>query len=171
MKSYLEIIERVKNFYSTHTQVKRVGCDFEEQLDNFTAQNEQYPLIYISLLGTSTLEYLTTFSLEIKCLDLIRKDRVNINEIVSTTHLCLQDLYVYLRDADEPFDVLTGMQTTPLNNVYCDYLAGNSMLVDVEVEAMTFCDVPNDSELVEFSPIAVDEVEIIGGNNIILTWQ
>lgn len=150
----------------------RFGAEALEQIDNFTEKNEKYPLVFMSLQSANTLDYLATFTIELHCLDLIQDDRANINNIWSDTQLILQDLYRYLRDADElPIDVLSGADYDFLNNAFCDYLAGTKLSLTVEVLTQSLCELPIELEQ-EFSPIFLEENNILsGGENTVIVWQ
>lgn len=172
MTSYIKLISYIENFFNSHAQVFRFGADFLEQIDNFTSKNEKYPLVFMSLQSSNTLDYLATFTIELHCLDIIQKDRANINNIISDTQLILQDLYRYLRDSDVlPIDVLSGADYEPLNNAFCDYLAGNKLTLIVEVNTQSLCEIP--TNIFEDSyPIFLDENTILtGGENTIIVWQ
>jgi hypothetical protein len=172
MTSYIKLISYIQNFFNSHAQVYRFGSDFIEQIDNFTAKNEKYPLVFMSLQSSNTTDYLATFTIDLYCLDIIQKDRLNINNILSDTHLILQDLYRYLKDSETlPIDVLSGADYTPMNNAFCDYLAGNQLTLVVEVETQSLCELPID--IFEDSyPIFLAENNILsGGENTIIVWQ
>ena len=47
MISYQSLINKIIYFYDNHLQVKKVGSDFREQLENFATKDEKYPLVYI----------------------------------------------------------------------------------------------------------------------------
>jgi hypothetical protein len=126
----------------------------------------------MSLQSSNTTDYLATFTIDLYCLDIIQKDRLNINNILSDTHLILQDLYRYLKDSETlPIDVLSGADYTPMNNAFCDYLAGNQLTLVVEVETQSLCELPID--IFEDSyPIFLAENNILsGGENTIIVWQ
>jgi len=172
MTSYIQLIEIVQGFFDSHGQVKRFNADFLEQFDNYSSVNEKYPIVFMSLNSVLTDSYLATFTIELHCLDVIQKDRKNINLILSDTHLILQDFYRWLKDGDRR-DIYptTAMTIEPLNNAFCDYLAGCRMTLDVEVNTQSYCELPiNISE--NFNPISLDEETLLnGGNNIIIVWQ
>lgn len=172
MTSYIKLISYIESFFNSHTQVYRFGADFLEQIDNFTDKSEKYPLVFMSLQSSNTTDYLATFTIDLHCLDVIQKDRANINNVISDTQLILQDLYRYLKDAElVPIDVLSGADYLPLNNAFCDYLAGNLLTLVVEVETQSVCELPID--IFEDSyPIFLAENNILsGGENSIIVWQ
>jgi hypothetical protein len=171
MTSYIQLINKIRDFYDDHLQVYRFGSDFEEQLDNFCSENEKYPLIYVSVLTASTTDYLGSFTLEIKCLDVIEKDRSNINAILNTTHLILSDLYRHLYNGNDlSIYAPNGATYEPMNNAFCDFLAGFRMTIDIEVETQSLCEIPKGIEG-EMNPILVGEDEyLIEDDETVIIW-
>ena len=90
-----EVIKRLETFCDSHLQVQKFGADFLEQLPNFATQDEKYPVVFVNVPTSASLnENLNTFSLEVYCLDIIQKDRDNIITILSDTQLILNDIYL-----------------------------------------------------------------------------
>jgi hypothetical protein len=143
MTSYIALINKIEGFYNNHLQVQKVGSDFIEQLPNFATQDEKYPLVFIAPIVASPTENTNTVSLEIYCLDIIQKDRANINVILSDCHQILIDLVNYFTFSDDhDFDILGSASLTPLNNQLLDYAAGWVMSIDIEMSNWTDCQVP-----------------------------
>lgn len=142
MTSYKILIDKIEAFYDTHLQVKKFGSDFLEQLPNFATKNEKYPIVYVSPVSGGFADYTKTLTVEVRCLDIIQKDRANINTILSDTHLILNDLLLHLNLGDDAtFDVVSS-SVTPLNNDLLDYAAG--WLLTLEVVSDSYCveDIP-----------------------------
>lgn len=174
MTSYITLISLIKNFFDNHSQVYRFESDFLEQFDNYAGFNEKFPLVYMSLISSDTTGYITTFNIKLHCVDVIQKDRKNINNIISDTQLILSDFYRYLEYEElEGIDVFGGGNTTPLNNAFCDYLAGNEMDLSIEVTAQSRCEIPYKITIDELEfPLIFDENTIFdGGANTIISWQ
>lgn len=145
MISYQSLINKIETFYNNHLQVKKVGSDFREQLPNFATKDEKYPIVYIAPLdATPGVEGFTTdMQLEIYCLDIIQKDRANINTILSDCHLILNDLYVWFTDGDDrSIDIMIPPTISPLNNDLLDYAAGWVMTITFTIDNYTDCQVP-----------------------------
>jgi len=140
--TYFEIIKRLETFCDNHLQVQKFGADFEEQLPNFATQDEKYPIVFVSPVSVSNGENLNTFSIEVRCLDIIQKDRANIINILSDTQLILNDIYLELQTGtDLSIDIIND-SLTPLNNDLLDYAAGWVMSLDLEVETYCVTDIP-----------------------------
>ena len=140
--TYFEIIKRLETFCNNHLQVQKFGADFEEQLPNFATQDEKYPIVFVSPVSVSNGENLNTFSIEVRCLDIIQKDRANIINILSDTQLILNDIYLELQTGtDLSIDIIND-SLTPLNNDLLDYAAGWVMSLDLEVETYCVTDIP-----------------------------
>lgn len=145
MISYQSLINKIIDFYDNHLQVKKVGSDFREQLENFATKDEKYPLVYICPVDAlpSEMGFTTEINLEIYCFDIIQKDRANINVILSDCHLILNDLYNWFMNSnDYSFDIVGQPTMTPLNNDLLDYAAGWVMTVTCSINNYTDCQVP-----------------------------
>ena len=143
MTSYISLLDKIEVFCNAHLQIQKYKGEFREQMPNFSTMNEKYPLVFVSPLSdTETLET-NQFTLEIYCVDIIQKDRVNINTILSDCHLILKDLYLYFKDGDDwTIDVIGEPSITPVNNLDLDYVAGWVMSITFEVEGYSVCAIP-----------------------------
>lgn len=143
MTSYISLLNKIEAFCNAHLQIKKYKGEFREQMPNFATTDEKYPVVFVvPTSDTETLE-LNQFTLDIYCVDIIQKDRANLNTIVSDCHLILKDLYLYFKDgSDLSVDVLTDPTMTPLNNFDLDYVAGWVMSITFEVEGYSVCAIP-----------------------------
>ena len=160
MISYQSLINKIIDFYDSHLQVKKVGSDFREQLENFATKDEKYPLVYISPIDAAPSEmgFTTEINLEIYCFDIIQKDRANINVILSDCHLILNDLYNWFLNSDDySFDIVGVPTMTPLNNDLLDYAAGWLMTVTCSINNYTDCQVPLKEET---PPLSCDCISV-----------
>jgi len=144
MISYQALTDEIILFYTNHMQVKKVGCDFKEQLFNFATKDEKYPIVYIVPVDSLPQENVTMFTLEIYCFDIIQKDRANIITILSDCHQILNDLYLNytLSLTDTDFDVEGLPSFVPLNNDLLDYAAGWLMTITFVLPSWTDCQIP-----------------------------
>lgn len=173
-KSFLQVVEYIKEFAGAHDQIKKVEFDFYEQIDTVLTQSEKYPAFFIVPLP-STFESnqeganLNTFNLDVYCLDIIQKDRNNILEIVSDTALMLNDLLLFFNEGqDWSFEAEQIGNTEPINNSLLDYAAGNKMTLAVTVSGYSVCEIPM-GETVPFVPVcepATYKVEDQNGTEI-----
>jgi hypothetical protein len=77
--TYLRIVQIIEAFASSHLNVQRFHSDFEEQIDNFGTQGENYPILYmtpnnVSFSGEIYTD-LTTFTIDFYALDILQKDQ------------------------------------------------------------------------------------------------
>ena len=143
MTSYYALLNKLETFFNAHLQVKKFGGEFREQMPNFSTMDERYPLVYV--VPTSEISGMNTnvFTLEVYCVDIIQKDRANINTILSDTQLILNDLYLYYTDgSDLSVTVLTDPTMIPLNNFDLDYVAGWIGTFTFEVDQYSVCAIP-----------------------------
>jgi hypothetical protein len=169
-KSFLQIVEYIKEFANAHTAIKKVEFDFYEQIDSVLTKSERYPAFFIvplpSTLGNNDEgAKLNTFNLDIYCVDIIQKDRENILEIVSDTALLLNDLLLFINDgSDWSFEAEQIGNLEPLNNSLLDYAAGNKMTLAVTVAGYGVCEIPM-GEIVPFEKFCEPAVYVIKDQN------
>ena len=143
MTSYITLLSKIEAFCNAHLQIKKYGGEFREQMPNFSTKDEKYPIVYVTPNGD--VEDLNTnqFTVDIYCVDIIQKDRANLNTILSDTQLILKDLFVYYRnDNDTELDVIGTASMSPLNNLDSDYVAGWLMSITFEVNSYGDCAIP-----------------------------
>ena len=143
MTSYKGLLNKIEAFCNAHLQIKKYGGEFKEQMPNFSTENEKYPIVYV--VPTSDLSDLNTnqFTLDVYCVDIIQKDRANINTIVSDCNLIVNDLYLYFLDGNDlSIDVIGASSGSPINNFDLDYSAGWVKSITFEVQAYSVCAIP-----------------------------
>jgi hypothetical protein len=143
MTSYKGLLNKIEAFCNAHLQIKKYGGEFKEQMPNFSTEDEKYPIVYV--VPTSDLSDLNTnqFTLDVYCVDIIQKDRANINTIVSDCNLIVNDLYLYFLDGNDlSIDVIGASSGNPLNNFDLDYSAGWVKSITFEVQAYSVCAIP-----------------------------
>jgi hypothetical protein len=167
--TYQKLLNKIEAFCNAHLQIKKYKGEFKEQMPNFATLDEKYPIVFVVPTGDTEGLELNQFTLEVYCLDIIQKDRANINTIVSDCHLILKDLYLYFKDGtDLEVDVIGDPTMTPLNNDLLDYAAGWVMTITFEVEGYTVCAIPM-NPIPPFTPICEDAsylVEYVNGTPI-----
>ena len=156
MTSYISLLNKIEAFCNAHLQIKKYKGEFKEQMPNFSTMNEKYPIVFIVPTSDSETLELNQFTLDIYCVDIIQKDRANLNTIVSDCHLILKDLYLYFKDgSDLSVDVIADPTMTPLNNFDLDYVAGWVMTITFEVEGYSICAIPM-NPIPPFTPTCED---------------
>ena len=158
MTSYITLLSKIEQFCNAHLQIKKYGGEFREQMPNFSTKDEKYPVVFVEPI--SDLEDLNTnqFSINVYCVDIIQKDRANLNSIVSDCQLILKDMYVYYtNDMDIQLDVVGTSSMTPVNNFDSDYVAGWVMTITFEVASYGACEIP-------MNPITPIEVQCQDGS-------
>lgn len=144
---YITLLQVLESFANSHLQVRRFKSDFLEQLGNFGTATEEYPVLYVVPENANFFNELhtdlTSFTLRVYCLDVIQKDRANVNPILNNTSQILNDLHKWLKNAKIPgIDIASVSTLFPLNNYLLDYVAGWFMTVTFEVESYSYCEIP-----------------------------
>ncbi len=153
--SYIRLLNAFESFASAHRQVRRFGSDFPEQLPNFATQKETFPILFVSPDPSVFDENQNQLTVTVYCFDIIEKDRVNINTILSDTNQILNDVYRWFKDGELfGIDVVTDTPTaTPINNALLDYAAGWQMTITFDVDTYGICEIPFNEP-----PVVITEV-------------
>ena len=153
MTSYYQLLNKLETFFNAHIQVKKFGGEFREQMPNFSTLDERYPLVYVVPTSETSGMNTNVFTMDVYCVDIIQKDRANINTILSDTQLILNDLYLYYTDGNDlSIDIITDPTMTPLNNFDLDYVAGWVGSFTFEVNQYSVCEIP----LEPITPVVVE---------------
>lgn len=135
MTSYYSLLNKIEAFCDAHLQIKKYAGEFREQMPNFCTLDEKYPVVFVAPNGSLNTLNQKEFTLDIYCVDVIQKDRANLNVILSDTELILNDLYLYFSDGDDwTIDVLSAPSLQPVNNFDLDYVAGWFMTITFQVD-------------------------------------
>jgi hypothetical protein len=144
---YIQLLQIIESFASEHKEIRRFKADFLEQLQNFGTDGESYPILYVvpnaSSFNINTYNDMNTFTLNIYCVDLINEDRSNVNTILNTTNLVLNDLHLFFKEAEiAGIDLINTSNLTPLNNYMLDVTTGWFVTMTFEVQSHSVCEIP-----------------------------
>lgn len=142
MISYNQLIAHLEIFANNHLQIKRFGAEFKEQLPNLSTDGLTFPYLFVVPIATATSEFNKEVEVEVYCLDRLRKDRENANDIVSDTEQILTDLGVWLEDGQTSVEVVRAYSATPFNNDTLDYVAGWVQRFKFDLERIAECEIP-----------------------------
>ena len=151
---YIQLLQIIENFASEHKEVRRFKSDFLEQLQNFSTTGDSFPILYVvpnsSAFNISIYNETNLFTVNIYALDLINEDRTNVNTILNTTNLILNDLHLFFKDAEiMGIDLISVSNVTPVNNYLMDVATGWYMTMTFEVDSHSVCEIPfNDSPII-----------------------
>ncbi len=145
--TWIRTLQLIESFASAHIQIRRFKADFLEQLGNFGTETEAYPILYAvpqaATFQNSLDTQLNRFTITFYSLDVIQKDRANINNVLNNTSLILNDLFKYFKESDIPgIETIENSGLTPVNNYLLDYVAGWRMNLTFEVETYSYCEIP-----------------------------
>jgi len=143
MTSYKGLLNKIEAFCNAHFQIEKYAGEFKEQMPNFATQDEKYPIVYIVPQSDTSDLNTNQFTIDIYCVDIIQKDRANINTIVSDCNLILNDLYLYFLDGNDlSIDVVGASSGNAVNNFDLDYTAGWMKTITFEVAQYGVCAIP-----------------------------
>jgi len=159
MISYNEILLILERFANNHKFNPRFYAEFAEQLPNLATEDIEFPVLFCNPVAGDTLENVDVTEVEIYCLDRLRKDRKNTNDVVSDTKQILsQDLTRWLEEGQQDIEIERTYPCQPYNNYLLDYTAGWSMRVRFQNERISICEVPVDDVTPE--PVVCDPANV-----------
>ena len=143
MISYNEIITVIEAFANGHKFDPRFYAEFREQLPNLSTEGIIFPVMFVEPVTGDTGNNTDVTEINVYCLDRLRKDRKNTNDVLSDTKMILsQDLTRWLEEGQQDIEIERSYPCEPLNNYLLDYTAGWSMRVRVLNERISICEVP-----------------------------
>lgn len=143
MTSYISLLDKIEVFCNAHLQIQKYKGEFREQMPNFSTMDEKYPLVFVAPLSSTSMREVHQHTLEVYCVDIIQKDRANINTIVSDCELILRDLIIYFREGDDlSIDIIGDPSISFLNNFDLDYVAGVVATITFESNGYEDCEIP-----------------------------
>ena len=159
MISYNEILLILERFANNHKFNPRFYAEFAEQLPNLATEDIEFPVLFCNPVAGDTLENVDVTEVEIYCLDRLRKDRKNTNDVVSDTKQILsQDLTRWLEEGQQDVEIERTYPCQPYNNYLLDYTAGWSMRVSFQTERISICEAPVDDVTPE--PVVCDPATV-----------
>ena len=141
--SYILLLDAINNFAEPHLGIGKFGSDFPTQMPNFGNSSEAYPILFVSPTNTIFDLNTKTFKVDVYALDIIQKNRENINTVLSDTSLILSDFDRWFRDGKIPgIDLTEVSPAEPINNALLDWAAGWVMHCTFEVNSYGICEIP-----------------------------
>lgn len=157
-QNYLTIKSVLDTFATNHDELKRFKVSFQEQLDNFVAEDGSFPILFSEILDLSFSESEDVYTYRIYCLDLLQKDRSNQDTILNTTSTILSDLTNWLRlNYEAPVVLLNSPRAIPVSNYLMDFTAG--FYADFEFEVVgqkSDCLIPFTNQYIQFTGATCD---------------
>lgn len=165
MKTYNQILELLKNFAVSHTQVNSSDNGFSSDINNFIKNNQKGNFLFFQPLNIGVNNNTVDYIFRIYSLDFKQKDNDNLNDVLSDCAQILIDLRKYLIYNENLQNVWSVQfnrnQLTPVNNYTADFCAG--WYFDITISTvLSECD--GDIPFIEGScpPIAI----IINGQTV-----
>jgi len=167
MISYNEILTVIETFVDGHKFDLRFEAEFYEQLPNLSTEDLVFPIVFVEPLDGDTGNNTDVTEINVYCLDRLRKDRKNTNDVISDTKQILsQDLTRWLEEGQQDIEIDRSYPATPHNNYLLDYTAGWSMRIRVQNERISICEVPYEGS--EPTPVECDPVTVENSDSDIL---
>jgi hypothetical protein len=143
--SYFALVWKLEQFCRNHSQIKRFGTDFPEQMGNMATLDDSWPFVFLSPVSKTLDRFVSTYTIDIYCWDRLEKGRSNIVTGLSDTDLILTDIWTwFINDEDLDIDVINNPTINPLNNGLLDYCVGNVLRINFQIDTYCSSDIPFD---------------------------
>ena len=127
----LDIFEQIKN---EHIQIKRFGSGAIEDVNTFTPDSGEFPIMWIIPQEASFGENSLTYSIRLLIFDADETDDSLTDAIYSDTLLIINDVIQMLKQGSEEYSVINDVRAIPFNQRFIDYCVGWYCDIDIEVE-------------------------------------
>tara|TARA_R110002050_G_scaffold74369_1_gene159572 strand:- start:470 stop:943 length:474 start_codon:yes stop_codon:yes gene_type:complete len=142
--SYNTLVDIFETFGENHLIIKRQEVSFFEQINNFSTDGDDFPLMYVE---PSSIEFdvnVDNYSFRVYIVDLLLKDRSNEKEVMNQTQMVMRDLINWVRlSSDLNINITNIPLAIPVNNFLLDFTVG--WYVDIDIESTTInndCSIP-----------------------------
>ncbi len=143
MIGYSQFTNLLKQFADNHKVGIRFISEFREQLPNLSTAEIEFPILFVEPVGADTKELTNTLDVNVYCLDRLRKDRKNTEDVLNDTLMILnQDLTRWLEDEVKVLESELPYPAQVYNNYLLDYTAGWSIRLSVDIERIGLCEIP-----------------------------
>lgn len=136
--SYITLKDKVAEFCDRNKFVKRFEGSFLSELNNFSNDTEKFPIVYMVPVSETLFDNTVNFEIDLYCLDIIRDDKANLDNVISETNMVIHDFWVYVKQGrDFSWDIIGQPFIEPINNYLLDNVAGWKGRYTIEV--MNYC--------------------------------
>jgi len=136
--------DELEIYCNSHYQIQRFKFEFEEQLENFSTEGKEFPILYAVPQSFGKDGMTDIHTIRIYVLSRLNRDRDNTLDNVNDTSLILNDTIKYWNSSNRNSDILLTNDPigTPVNNSQLDYLQGYYADFDFELKSYSRCDIP-----------------------------
>ena len=136
--SYITLKKKIEEFCELNLFVKRFGGSFISELNSFSNQEEKFPIVYMVPISEQLFENTAVFNIDLYAYDIVRDDKSNLDDVISTTNLILHDFWVYVKQGNDfTIDIIGNPVFEPRSNELLDNVAG--WKGNFSLEVMNYC--------------------------------
>lgn len=139
-----EFINIIALYSESNDAIRRFHFDFSDNLGQISAEDTQFPLLYMELTSSSNLDNPTSgykgyeYGFNLFIVDRINQSRSNILPILNDTNLIAQDIKGYIESING-MSINDGLFIEPMNNAYYDNLSGVMMRLTITMDGGDDC--------------------------------
>ena len=158
-----EFINIIALYAESNDAIRRFHFDFSDNLGQISAEDTQFPLLYMELTSSTNLDNATSgykgyeYGFNLFVVDRINQSRSNILSILNDTNLIAQDIKGYIESIDG-MSINDGLFIEPMNNAYYDNLSGVMMRLTITMDGGDDCVV----EYRNCTPLTIEFMNTIG---------
>lgn len=106
----------------------------------------QYPMMVVILMDGQSPEQVKLRNFQILIMDIPKKDKSNLIEVISDTEQILDDVIEILKKHSNDYDVIGDPQTFPYDEQHSDWVSGHRAEVMLQTDKkVTLCNIPADA--------------------------
>lgn len=144
--TYNQLVKFFTDLTNAHKQIKGFGAGWIRDIEATLGRNTLYPYVWLEPVSEAVAENVTTFSLRLYCLDLVKKDQSNEQEVISDTSQIMRDIILVLREEDWNVQLVGTPILEPVSENFGDIVSGWTAAMDIEVNfANGYCGLPMDA--------------------------
>jgi hypothetical protein len=143
--SYNQFLSLFKEIADKHYQIKRFGSGelSEADINKSISENQKFPVLWATPTSVTTQPNTVLYTFNLLVFDIVDKDKLNQNEVLSDTLQIILDILRILRYDNNEFNVITDPNIEPFGGNYSEWVFGWNMTVEIEVDfQQNTCDIP-----------------------------
>lgn len=129
--TYNQLLKEFETMATNHKQLKRFGNGVIEDINTFTTNNGEFPILWVVPQGAVINENDLVYKVRVLIFDIDDTDDGFRDELLSDTLLMMNDIVQTLRNTSDNYEVTNNPQAIPFNQRFVDYCSGWYCDVDI----------------------------------------
>lgn len=164
-----QIDELFGNIAKAHEQISDYFFTVDiSQIEAWMNTEVEYPALVVILMDGTTQEQVKLRNFQVMVMDVPKKDKSNLVEVLSDTEQILDDVIEILKKNSFNYDVIGDPQTFPYDEKHTDWVSGYRAEVLLQTEKkVTLCNIPA-GDIIDPPVLNYNTVEIVDQDGNVL---